>query len=70
MFSGMSTTDSERILSDQDRIEKHTLELLREPRIELAMREGEQVLLAAIPDPDPETRSRFAEVGEYQRQLE
>ena len=59
----MSTTDSLRIFSDQDRIEKHTLELLREPRIELAMREGEQVLLAAIPDPDPETRARFAEVA-------
>ncbi len=59
----MSTTDSVRRDSDQDRIEKHTLELLREPRIELAKREGEQALLAAIADPDPETQARFAEVS-------
>ncbi|MEE8166842.1 MAG: hypothetical protein V3T64_14845 [Myxococcota bacterium] len=59
----MSTTDSLRTFSSQDRIEKHTLELLREPRIELAKREGEQTLLAAIPDPDPENQARFAEVA-------
>jgi hypothetical protein len=48
----------------QARIERHTMDLLAEPSVQKARREGEKALFEAIEDADAASRERFSEIAD------
>ena len=63
IVSSMTADGSHSANAYQDRIERHTLDLLRTTPVEVARREGARALRASIPDADDASLACFPEVA-------